>query len=692
MKKALYIFIACLLVQGLQAQIDRTKMPEPGPSPEINLQEPKTFDLNNGLKVMVVENSKLPRVSMQLSIDNPPILEGDKAGVSTLTGSLLGNGSKTISKDDFNEEVDFLGARINFGSQSAFAASLSKYFPRILELMADAALNPNFTEEEFEKEKAKLITALQAGEKDVSAIADRVESALAYGKGHPYGEFTTEETVNNVTLGDVRKFYSDYFVPANAYLIIIGDVKFEEAQELVTTHFTPWTKASPPSFSYSSPSDVQYTQVNFVDMPNAVQSEISVQNLVDLKMKDEDFLKALLANRILGGSGTARLFLNLREDKGYTYGSYSRIGNDKYAPARFRATASVRNTVTDSSVVEMLKEIDRMTKEPVTAEELKNAKAEYVGGFVMALERPETIARYAMNIETEDLPKDFYTNYLERINAITAEDVTQAAQKYFATDKARIVVTGKGSDVIENLEKLSYNDKTIPVRYYTKTADATEKPDYGSEVPEGVTAQTVISKYFEAIGGKAEVDKIQSLKLVYEGSAMGATIKLEEKRTADKYAQTTYMNDSPMMGVIAKGDELYMKQGGNKVPLPPQMQKDLQNAMGIFPEQGIAASGLAKLVGTESINGKEAYKIEVPGETVQATYFYDTESGLKLKEATVISMNGQTQNQEVTFKDYQEIEGIMFPSVKIGTMGPQVIESKLLEAVINKEVTEADFE
>ena len=165
MKKAVLTLILGLIALQLQAQVDRSKMPAPGPAPEINLTEPQRFELKNGLKVMVVENHKLPRVSIQLSIDNPPILEGEKAGVSSLTASLLGKGSKSISKDDFNEEVDFLGARISFGSQSAFASSLSKYFPRIFELMADAAINPNFTEEEFEKEKQKILTALKSQEK-----------------------------------------------------------------------------------------------------------------------------------------------------------------------------------------------------------------------------------------------------------------------------------------------------------------------------------------------------------------------------------------------------------------------------------------------------------------------------------------------------------------------------------------------
>ena len=151
------------------------------------------------------------------------------------------------------------------------------------------------------------------------------------------------------------------------------------------------------------------------------------------------------------------------------------------------------------------------------------------------------------------------------------------------------------------------------------------------------------------------------------------------------------MNDAPMMGVIAKGDELFMKQGGNKVPLPPEMQQDMKAAIGIFPEQGIALSKIAKLTGTEEVEGKAAYKIEVPGSTVQTTYFYDVESGLKVKEATVITMNDQSQNQEVNYKDYQEVDGIKFPSVRVSSMGSQMIETKLLEAVINVEVSEEDF-
>lgn len=691
MKKIFLTLICALAAFSLSAQVDRSRMPEPGPAPKINLEEPERFDMPNGMTVLVVEDHKLPRVSVQLNLDNAPVLEGDKAGVASLTGSLMGKGSKNIPKDEFEEEVDFMGATFFIGPDGGYASSLKRYFPRVLELMSEAALYPNFTQEEFDKEKAKIITGLKTAEKDASSIASRVSGALAYGTGHPYGEFTTEESVNNVTLADVERYYIENFVPANAYMVVVGDTDLKEVKALVEKHFTDWVKATPPTVEFSRPQQAQYTQVNFVDLPNAVQSEIRVQNLVGLKMKDPDYLAAEIANQILGGGGEGRLFLNLREDKGYTYGSYSSIGDNKWGLSRFQATAQVRNAVTDSSLVEILKEIKRISSEPVSDRELEIAKAKYAGNFVLSLEQPRNIARFALNKLTEDLPDDYYTNYLARLDAIDKQDVMQAAQKYFKPENARAVIVGKGSEVLENLGKVTFDGKPVPIKYYDKFATPAEKPNYDTALPEGVSLQSVLDKYIEAIGGKARLDQVQALKLVYEGSAMGATMRTEEIYTADKYAQTMFMNDQPMMGVVAKGDELYMKQGGNKVPLPPAMQKDMLKSVGIIPEQAIARNPEAKLGGIEVVDGVKAYRIDVPGEAVSNSFYYDVETGLKIKETTVTSMNGQTQNQEVYIKEYREVDGISFPAVKTMPMGPQQLEVILKEANINYEVQESDF-
>lgn len=672
------------------AQIDRSTQPKAGPAPEINLKEPARFELNNGLKVMVVENHKLPRVSIQLTIDNPPILQGDKAGVSDLTSSLLGKGSKSIQKDDFYEEVDFLGASINISDQSAFASCLSKYFPRILELMTDAALNPNFTQEEFDKEKDKIITGIKSEEKDVSAIATRVQLALAYGKNHPYGEITSEETVNNVTLMDVEQYYRSYFVPANAYLVVIGDVDFENVKELVTTYFTPWSKAVPPSFSYTKPKDAQYTQINFVDVPNSVQSEVVVQNITELKMKDEDYLDALLANRVLGGGSQARLNMNLREDKGYTYGSYSGIRDNKYSPMRFNAYAQVRNTVTDSSVVQILSEIDRIIKEPVTEEELTNAKAKYAGSFVMALEKPETIANYALNIETEDLSKDFYKTYLERIDAVTIADVQKAAQKYFSSSNARIVVTGKGSEVLENLEKVTFNDKTIPVLFYDKHASKTEKPDYDSAIPEGITVEAILEKYIEVIGGREKLEGVESYAMLAEAEMQGMKLELEMKKTTrNQFMQDVKVMGNSMQKQVLDGDKGYMVSQGQRKDLSPEEIERVKEESAAFPELNYLAAGNITLEGIESIGDKKAYKLKI---TDKKSSFYDVETGLKLQETSVEEVQDQQMTNTLGFHDYQEISGIKFPFKLTQVMGPQNFEFVVKEIKVNEGVTASDFE
>ncbi len=690
MKNYISILLFVLFTSGITAQIDRSKQPEPGPAPKINLEKPSSFELKNGLKVMVVENHKLPRVRIQLEIDNPPILEGEKAGVQSLTGSLLGQGTTNISKDDFNEEIDFLGATLNIGAQGAFASCLSKYFPRILELMADAALNPNFTQEEFDKEKNILITGLKSQEKDVSAIADRVQTALAYGTNHPYGEFTTEESVNNISLTDVQEFYRNYFVPANAYLVVIGDVDFEKTKELVTEAFTPWVKATPPSLSYTKPQDAQYTQINFVDVPNAVQSEVVVQNLVNLKMKDDDYLPALVANQILGGGGEGRLFLNLREDKGYTYGSYSSIRSDRFEPIRFNAFAQVRNQVADSSVVEILKEIDRIIKEPVSERELKNTKAKYTGRFVMALERPETVANYALNIEKEGLPSDFYETYLERINTVSIQDVQNAAQKYFSIDNARIVVAGKGSEVLENLEKVEFSGKKIPTLYYDKFANKGEKPNYDAAIPEGITAATILEKYIAAIGGKEKLEGVDSYAMYAEAEMQGLKLELEMKKTSkDQFMQNVKVAGNSMQKQVLDGDKGYMVAQGQRKDLSEEEIQKIKEESAAFPELNYLAAGDITIESIETVGDKKAYKLKI---TENKSAFYDVETGLKLQEIETQEVQGQQIIQTLQLSDYKEVSGIKFPFQLSQTAGPQTFEFTVKEIKVNEGVTAADFE
>ncbi|HET8753553.1 MAG TPA: pitrilysin family protein, partial [Salinimicrobium sp.] len=495
MKTKIFSFIlTCLFATGIQAQIDRSVMPEPGPAPKINLEDPETSDLDNGMELLVVENHKLPKVTARLVIDNVPVKE-EKPGTAALLSAMLGTGTENISKDAYNEEIDFMGASVSFGSQSAYASSLTKFFPRVFELMAKGALKPKFTQQEFEDQKNQLLESLKFSEKDVAAIASRMSNVLAYGIDHPYGQFATPESVESITLADVQKYYDTYFVPENAYMVVVGDIDDDKVQDLVEKYFEDWKAAAPPAAELPKVTPVTKTQINFVDMPNAVQSELRVQNLVDIEKSDEDYFPLLVANQILGGSFGSYLNMNLREEHGFTYGARSGFGTDEYGAAKFVASSSVRNAVTDSAVVETVKEINRIRTEKVAEEDLQLAKSKFAGNFVMALERPSTIADYALNIRTENLDDDFYENYLKSIEAVTPEDVQRVANKYFNTNQMRVIVVGKGSDVADNLEEMKLLGKDVDVVYFDKLGKKVEKPEFNKEVDPSVTAEVVFDKY-----------------------------------------------------------------------------------------------------------------------------------------------------------------------------------------------------
>ena len=665
---------------SLTAQVDRSQQPEPNGSPVIKLEEPQTFELKNGLKVLVVENHKLPRVSVQLLLDNPPILEGEKAGVSSLTGSLLGKGSVNISKDDFNDEVDFLGASINFSGQSAFASTLSRNFPRIIELMADAAINPNFSGEEFDKEKERYIENLKSDEKNVSAVARRVESALAYGTTHPNGEFSSIESIEKVTLEDTKAFYEDFFVPENAYLVLIGDLTLKEAKKLVKSNFGKWKAKSTKVTPFTEASNPEITEINFVDMPNAVQSEIIVQNLVDLKMSDEDYIPALIANQILGGGAEGRLFLNLREDKGYTYGSYSGIGSSKDTKARFRATAQVRNAVTDSAVVQILEEVKRIRIELVNQEDLKNAKEKYKGSFVRSLERPQTVANFALNIETQGLDGDFYETYLSRIDAVTAEEVMAAANKFFALNNLRIVVVGKGVEVAEALENINFDGAKLKVNYFDPFANSIEKPTFSKPLPAGLTAQKVIANYLDKVGGTEAIQSVNSYAIKATATIQGMTLELATSAKGANYTQEMKMMGNVMQRSVLTESEAYQEMQGQRIPMSDEDRQKMQLETGIVAEIAWVDNPEIKLTAIESVNGSDAYVVQL---TKDRALYFDVNTGLKIQEIVTVEAGGQTITQKASFSNYKEVNGILIPHSVSRNLGPQTLDFQITEITIN---------
>ena len=691
MKNRILLLITVMLISfNVSAQLDRSIQPVGGPTPKIKLDKPKEFKLKNGIKVLVVENHKLPRVSYSLRIDGTPIVEGDKAGVLSILGQMLGNGTTSIEKDVFNEEIDYLGANVSIGFRSSFASSLTKDSNRVLELMADAIINPLLTVEEFEKIKNQLIEGLKADEKSIDAIGSRVGNALSYGKNHVYGEFVSEETLNNISYEDVIEFHKKYTYPNSAYIVVIGDVNYKEVKKSITEKFSIWKKAKKVESDIPVlTANLETTEINFIDLPSATQSSIAVTNNVELKMNDEDYFTALITNNILGGGGEGYLFKNLREDKGYTYGAYSSLGSSRYGVARFSAGAKVRNMVTDSAVTEIVNEILRIRTELVDAELLKNAKAKYVGNFIMKLERPQTIANYSLNIKLNDLPEDFYETYLEKINAVTAEDVKRVANKYFKIANTRIIVVGKGSDVVESLENLG----GFPINYFDKYANPVAKPVFNKAIPDGMTALDVTNNYIDAIGGKEKLLSINTLVTNSSVTLPGAPFKpdaISKKMMPNKSLDEW----TAPMGLILKqtfsGEKGYregLMMGGQKTMMTDEEIEEAKNVEGIFDEIYFTADQI-ELINISAIDGEDVYKVKVIKNEKTSYRYYSTESGY------LVSVDSEDANKNIVsvkYGDYKNIEGLWAPHLMQINQGGQVIEFIATEVLINTPMKDSDF-
>lgn len=688
--KKLVIISVIAISNSLTAQVDRSIMPESGPAPEISFGQPKTFSLDNGLTVMVVENNKLPRASAQLSFDNPLIYEGEIAGVSGVLGEMLGNGTSSIPKDKFINEVDYLGASLSVSGSGAFASSLSRYFDRILELMAGAILEPLLTQEEFDRQRDLIKENLKAADKDVATAANRVQSLLTYGSEHPSGEYVSQESLDRIALQDTKDFFNNYAKPNNAYLVIIGDVDYEKIKSKVTGLFNNWESGSVSSSDFPAPSNPDKTEIIFVDMPSSTQSVVSVMNTIDFSKKESDYFAALVANRILGGGGAGRLFNNLREDKGWTYGSYSGIAESYKTKGIVIAQAKVRNDVTDSSAVELLKELNIMKSDFVTDEELLSAKAKYTGTFVLSLESPSTIATFARNIKTQDLPEDYYNTFLANIEKVTKEDVKQAAQKYFMTNNTRVFVTGKGSEILKGLENIQYNGENLAVRYFDKFGNETERPDYS--VDETLTAGSIIDNYIDAIGGLDKLNSVTSIEETYVADVMGNPFELYSLKSNKNQSLTTISIMGTSQKIVVNQSSGFMEVMGQKIEITGTELEEAISGAALFTETNLDYSTI-ELVGKTEVDDEAAYEIKVSD---SKSLFYSIETGLKLKEVTTQEVEGNSMITENFYNNYEEVEGILFPmSINLVTPAMPIPGGLFLNAtsiMLNVETSDSDFE
>ena len=438
----------------------RAALPKPGPNPTFNLPASQRKTLANGLEIVLVEHHEMPVVGMQLMVRGGAAADPtSQAGLASLTADLLDEGTQTRDALALSRELDAIGARLGTGADwdanGVGMLSTKRQLDKALAIFADVVLNPALPEADLNRLRRQRITGLTQRRDNAAAIADMVYAKLLYGQQHAYGHIMSgdEKSLTAITRNDIRSYYDKYYRPNNSTLIVAGDITMAALLPKVEQAFGGWARGDVASIDVSSPAPRDRAVIYLVDKPGAAQSQISIGS-VGVPRTTEDYYSLLVMNALLGGQFSSRVNMNLRENKGYTYGA--RTGFDyRRGAGPFSATAGVQTAVTKESVQEFLKELKGIRGDiPVTQSELDFAKQSIIRGFPRSFETPEQIANRLGTLLLYGLPANYYDSYIQNVSAVTIADVQRVAQRYLDPDKMAILVVGDRAVVEKGLREI----------------------------------------------------------------------------------------------------------------------------------------------------------------------------------------------------------------------------------------------
>lgn len=452
---ALPLALSLLASAPLRAEVDRTKKPDPAPAPAASFPDYKLRELPNGLKVFVIEDDRKPTVTFRLLIKSGSLYDGEKTGLAGFVAGLLNRGTTTRDAATFAGETDFIGMKLEaLASSDAIsvgAGGLTKYTDKIIELFADAVLHPAYPAEQFAKEQRKTLSALAAEKQEPARLAGKLSGKVIFGD-FPYGAYRTPETVKAITRDDLVAFHKEHFIPNNATLAIVGDVKTDAIIAQVEKALGDWKRGEVKQLKLPAVPETKGITIHLVDRPGSVQSNIIVSAAGPAR--NDPYVPELnVVNATLGGGFSGRLFQNLREKHGWTYGAYSAFDMRKYAGA-FEASAETRNEVTHLAIAETLKEFARLRDEPIADAELELQRQYNIGNYLLSLENTSRTAQRVQDIDLYGLPGDFYKNYAKRMEAVTPAVAKDLARKYIPSENIAITVVGEAKEIQPELEKI----------------------------------------------------------------------------------------------------------------------------------------------------------------------------------------------------------------------------------------------
>ena len=434
----------------------RQQAPAPLPPRSIQLPSPVETTLKNGLSIIVVPDNRLPLVSYRLAFrsgdaHDPPGLPG----LTDLLTGLLTEGTASRSSREIADQVAKMGATLSAGANSDYttvaASSLTTFQDNILDLLVDVTLNPSFPENEVKLIKENTRESLRQQRAQPSFLASEMVSRVIFGE-HPYSIIApTAESLEATSRDRIVAFHRSQFVPNNAVLVVAGDVDPNAVIKRVEGLFGDWRPAELPQDAFPEPPQRTSRAAYLVDRPGSAQSNIVIANGGGITRTSPDYFPMLLMHTVLGANASSRLFMNLREEKGYTYGAYSSLDARRTAGS-FRVSAEVRTAVTGDSLKEFFYELGRIRSEPVTAKEIEDAKSYLTGIFPIRLETQEGLIEQLVQIRMLGLPDDYLQTYREQIQEVSVEDVQRVANEYIRPDEVAIVIVGDGKEIRRQVE------------------------------------------------------------------------------------------------------------------------------------------------------------------------------------------------------------------------------------------------
>ncbi len=441
-----------------QQQNFPSQVPAPLPPRPISIPTPRETTLANGLTLVVVEDSRLPLVSYRLAFrvggafDPPPL-----PGLTDLLAGLMPEGTESKTSKEIADAVARMGASLSAGANSDYtivaASALSQFNDPIMDLLAEVALEPSFPENEVALAKQNTKESLRQQRAQPSFLASEMVSRVMFGE-HPYSVVApTPESIDRATRAEFVSFHRSKLVPNNAVFIVVGNVQYDDILKRTEALFSTWQKGEELVANFPAPPVRTKRTAYLVDRPGSAQSNIVIANSGIIRTSP-DYFPMLLMHTVLGANASSRLFMNLREDKGYTYGAYSNLDARRSA-GTFRSTAEVRTPVTGDSLKEFFYELNRIRNEPVSAKEIADAKSYLTGVFPIRLETQEGLTDQLVQIKMLNLPDDYLQRYRDRVQAVTVEDIQRIAQKYVRPDEAALIVVGDGASVLEQIKPYS---------------------------------------------------------------------------------------------------------------------------------------------------------------------------------------------------------------------------------------------